>query len=381
MTGGFAMMAVPKISILVITLTCFFLTNAGMAVEIRGINVATVAVSDQSPQTLQTALPQALEQVLIRMSGNTGVMTLPTVQDAVPQISHYVEKYSYATKTDESGKQQLLLQVVFDTRAVKRLLQNANQAIWSANRPLTMVWVSIPNGKQSQILASDSQNPALHALKQVAAFRGVPVIFPAMDLEDQINVAQPASTLPNNQQLQAISQRYGVDSILSGAVVSGENGQLQGEWQLFLNGTPYEWQTSGANVVQVVNNGIDRAADMMANQFATLDSKGMGSLATMQVTGVKTLDDYVHVVSTLKHLTPVAKVSVSDMNADMLLLKIKTIGNLDDLVKSLKSVSHLVAETAPTQPELNAANLFYRWKSNTPPGDSETPIMLTPPIH
>ncbi|WP_304985555.1 DUF2066 domain-containing protein [Coxiella-like endosymbiont] len=350
-----------------------------MAIEVRDISIATIAVSDQSHQTFQKSLPQALEQVLVRMSGNVGIMTLPVIQDVLPKINNYVEKYSYLTKADEKGGQQLLLRVVFDKRAMKHFLENANQAIWSARRPLTIVWVSVPNGSQSETLASESQNPTIRTIKQVAFLRGLPIIFPAMDLEDQTSVAQSTSTLLSNPQLQIISQRYGVNSILAGAVVVDANGQLQGEWQLFLNGTPYEWQTTGTDVTQVITNGIDRAADMMANQFATfVDGKGMENLITMEVTGVQTLNDYVHVVSLLKHLSPVMKVSVSDMNADMLLLKIKTSGNLEDLVKALKSTSHLIAEGASSQPGLEAANLFYRWKASQPVSDSWTIINFSP---
>ena len=373
------MIAIRKLEILFVMVTALLFTNMGVAVEVLDINTAMVAVSDQSPQTLQRSLPQALEQVLVRMSGNSGIMTLPTIRDTLPKINNYVEKYSYIVKADEKDKQQLLLlQVAFDKRAMRHLLQNANQAIWSANRPLTMVWISVPNGSQSEMLASESQNPTVRRIKQAAFLRGIPIIFPVMDLEDQTNVAQSASTLLSIPQLQEIARRYGVDSILFGTVVVDANEQLQGEWQLFLNGTLYEWQTTGIDVTQVVINSIDRAADMMANQFATFDSKGMENLITMEVTGVQTLDDYVRVVSLLKHLSPVIKVSVSDMNTNMLLFKIKMAGNLEDLVTALKSVSHLVTESTPSQKSLEGANLFYRWKASQPVPESRTTITFSP---
>lgn len=66
------------------------------------------------------------------------------------------------------------------------------------------------------------------------------------------------------------------------------------------------------------------------------------------------------------------------MNADMLLLKIKTDGNLEDLVKALKSASHLIAEGSPFHPGLEAANLFYRWKASQPVSDFWTTINFSP---
>ena len=364
--------------ILVITIIfIIFLPLSGMAVRIRDINIAFVNVPDQSDPAFQKALPQALEQVLIRMSGNTDVMTLPAIQNVLSQISRYIEKYSYITKIEDNRNNQLLLRVAFNQQAIRQLLYNANQTIWSINRPLMMIWLSIPNGIQPQILTNDSQKPVVQIVKQVAFVRGIPIIFPMMDLEDQIYMVQPPSTLPNSQQLQEISQRYEVNSTLSGTVIANKEYQLQGEWQLFLNETLYGWQTSGSNITEVVKNGIDRAVDMIINQFATLDSRGMESLVTIQVSGIKTLNDYVNVISTLKHLTLVTKISVSDINTDMLLLKITTTGNLNDLVKALKSISYLVAETVPTQTTLNVTHLFYRWKKDSMSLNLQTPLTLS----
>ncbi|WP_102156656.1 DUF2066 domain-containing protein, partial [Coxiella-like endosymbiont] len=289
---------------IVFFLIVLLFTDRGIAIEVRDISIAMIPVSDQSPKTFQNSLPQALEQVLIRMSGNTGIMTLPLIQDALPQINNYVEKYSYLAKADKKDGQQLLLRIVFNKRAMRDLLENAHQEIWSVQRPLTMVWVSVPNAFQSEILASESQNPIIHTIKQVAFLRGLPIIFPIMDLEDQTNVALSTSTLLSNRQLQIISQRYGIDSILAGVMVVDANGRFQGEWRLFLNGTHYEWQTTGIDLTQVVMHGINRAADMILNQFAIFDKKGIENLITMEVNGVQTLDDYVHMVSLLKHLSP-----------------------------------------------------------------------------
>ena len=368
-------------TLFIIIIFIIFLPLSGMAVQIRDINIAFVDVPDQSDLAFQKVLPQALEQVLIRMSGNADIMTLPAIQNELSQISRYIEKYNYVIKIEGNRSNQLLLRVAFNQQAIKQLLYNANQAIWGINRPLMMIWLAIPNGTQSQILTSDSQKSVIQTIKQVASVRGIPIIFPMMDLEDQIHMVQPPSTLLNNQQLQAIAQRYEVDSILSGTVMANKEYQLQGEWKLFLNETVYEWQTNGSNLTKVVKNGVNHAVDMMINQFATLDSKGMESLVTIQVSGIRTLDDYVHVISTLKHLIPVTKIFVSDINTDTLLLKIKTTGNINDLVKSLKSISNLVAETAPTQTTLNVIHLFYRWKKYSTSLSLQVPLTLSNSIH
>ena len=138
--------------------------------------------------------------------------------------------------------------------------------------------------------------------------------------------------------------------------------KLLGEWQLFLHGTPYEWQTTGNGVTQVLINGIDQTANIIASQLGLLNSKGMENFVLMQVSGVQDLEDYMHVVSTLQHLTSVVKVSVSDTTNDMLLLKIKIASGLEDLADVLKFVFHSVVEMTPLPAGLDRQLYFIDGK-------------------
>ncbi len=344
------------LTVLLMMLALFL--NSALAAQVSDLNAADVAVSDNSEKTLQQALPQAFGQVLLKMSGNATIMTVPAIQNAVPHINNYIVSYNY------DGP---IVHVVFDTKAIKQLLQTAGQALWGPERPLTLVWVLVPEAVQPEVLSADSSDALVNTIKQQTTLRGVPIIFPAMDLQDETYVAQTDSALPTAQQLQSIAQRYGVSCILTGAVVTDSNGEMGGQWKLFLNGTPYEWQTTASSVAQVVINGVDRAADLMASQLAVLDSKNRQRIVTMQVNGVNNLNDYVHVIAELKKLTPVSEVAVSDMGANTVLLKIKTVGGTDELVNALKSASHFVAEAAPAGSVPDAVELFYRWSEEVNP--------------
>jgi hypothetical protein len=352
--------------ILGLLFTLIVFNQTAIALSLDEICSADVPVADNSNKTLQKGLSQALNQVLVKVSGNTSVMTLPAINNALPKINNYVQSYSYSAQTDNQGKQTLSLHVVFDDKAIRHILQNAGQAIWGDNRPLTLVWLAMPQGSQTTVLASDGNDALTTVVKQTAMMRGIPIIFPAMDLEDQADVAQTTSTLPTKEQLQQIAKKYGVTSLLAGTIVSVNSNhdtgdQAEGEWRLVLNGAPYEWQTTGADVSQVVINGIDRAADMMVNQLATIGGKNLQNTITMQINDVQNLNDYVHVVAELKKLTPVADVAVSDMSNNTLLLKVKTIGSVDELVSALKTSASFTAGTAPTTTSPANADLFYRW--------------------
>jgi len=115
------------------------IVSSAEAVQIHSMNMANVLVVDHSQQTLQQALQTALNQVLVKMSGNASVNTVPAIQNAQKRVNNLVVSYSYSTKKNRSRSSQLMLHVVFDGSAVQRLLKNAGQAIWGNDRPLTLI--------------------------------------------------------------------------------------------------------------------------------------------------------------------------------------------------------------------------------------------------
>jgi len=343
------------------------------AVQIRDMNTANVMVVGRSEKSLQEALKTAFNQVLVKMSGNTSVGTVPAVLNAQSRIKSLVISYSYSAQKNVSGNSELILHVVFDPAGLKHVLKSAGQAIWGSDRPLTLIWLSVPEGIQTNVISSDDSSSLAVSISRAAERRGVPVIFPTMDLQDQADAALMPRQLPSNQQLTTSARRYGVQSVLAGTIVS-DNGQAQGEWKLFLNDTPYEWQTSGASIKQVANNGLQQAADMMANQLATINSKSLQSVVMLQISGVENLDDYVHVVAALRRLTVVSKVTVNDMNNNTLLLQVRATSDVDSLVNALRAVNHLTTQAAPSDAGPSQTNLFYHWQSSQAQNDSSQPV-------
>lgn len=99
-TEGAAMTIIQKVAILfVCLLAAYGLMGEGLTVEVQDINIVRINVPNQSQADFQKVLPQAFSEGLVRMSGNTAIiMTLPTIQNSLPKLSNYVEKYSYVIK-------------------------------------------------------------------------------------------------------------------------------------------------------------------------------------------------------------------------------------------------------------------------------------------
>lgn len=299
------------------------------------INVADVPITAQTNQAQQRALPSALRQVLIKMSGNPGVMTLPQVRHASRNISRLVQSYSFYHRTLDDGSKQLYFQVTFDANALDQLLRSANQPVWSKNRPLSMVWLKITKLQQSSyVLASSNTGVIANDLKINAKRRGLPYLLPVMDLQDQGFVNTTTQPFNTNALLQA-AQRYNARSVIGGDITQVAANQWQGQWLLLLNGQPFQWQNQGANADAIIANAVDDAANIMANQLAVVDNKNLQANVMLTVSGVANLSQYARVINYLKSLAPVTNAQVADMNGSQLTVQVNVIGGRSALVNAL----------------------------------------------
>ena len=107
-----------------------FLAAAMVMATHSGVLAATVSddyqveleVQDRTQEVLQAALPQALEQVLVKISGDPQVASDATVHDHLGEAKKYVERYEYLPDPEDATHQKLILQIKFSSKSVRELL-------------------------------------------------------------------------------------------------------------------------------------------------------------------------------------------------------------------------------------------------------------------
>lgn len=349
-----------KYQLILIILASLLFYSVAFAVVVPNINVADVLVKDDSNAALKKALPAAFDQVLIKMSGNPGVATLPAIQNSKNNLNALVQNYSYHRYDNAQGQSQLFVNVTFDKNAVLNLLRQAGQAIWNHDRPQTLVWMTLNNGQNAQVVASADRGEFAKALKQSAWQRGLPVLFPTMDLQDQsfINI-DPAKPF-DREKLQAVAKRYDVSSILAGDVRQAGPNQWQGQFLLLLNGDPFTWKSESSSSDQAVQAAMSYCANIMANQLAVIDNKALQSSVVLEVLGIQNLNTYMRVTKYIKKLSPVTNVTVKNMSGDSITLVVNTVGGEQELVSTLNQSQLLDATPRPFK-QAKTADLYYRW--------------------
>ncbi|MBS0351188.1 MAG: DUF2066 domain-containing protein [Proteobacteria bacterium] len=313
-----------------------------------GLNTALVPAAGQSTAGLHNAFVSGFLQVLIKITGNSQIGALPDIQQQLPQVERYVQKYRYLGNN---------IQVAFDEHALLTLLAQLQQPLWLSARPPTLIWLSVANSPP--VNAGQTTDSNLITLQNAANVRAIPVTFPQMDADDQAVWQEKNQGGTFNQEtLQKIADRYHVPAILYGEMTQQPDQTWNANWFLSWGGQTWQWQNNSAQPETILSGAVTKVADVMGQALAVnFDQQNAGHF-WLVVMGVDNLSDYKAVVNELKRSESVLGVSVSEVGSHGLLLQLTTMsGDQEALKKMLDANAHFTAI------QLNDGSdvLHYQW--------------------
>lgn len=142
------------------------ITTAAFAGPDQDMMTAKVNVANESNAALQSALPEAFAQVLVNVTGNPDIMNQANVAKRKPNLSSFLQNYTFVRENGPQGNQELFAQITFDKSAVTDFLRETGQhAISSQAVRLEIVGI---NGLQDYL-------DALKAIKNLPEIKGVSV--------------------------------------------------------------------------------------------------------------------------------------------------------------------------------------------------------------
>lgn len=348
----------------------FFFSCTTSALVVDNLYQADVAVPSQSKEDWQKALPAALDQVATKVSGNASIKISEQVRRSLPDISALVQSYSYSTDNGST-----VLHVQFNNQAVDNLLNRVGKPIWGNDRPLTLIWLATNMGQGQTVLSNNTDDPTVAAAQLSASQRGLPILWPEMDLQDVTQIQTNDILSFNAPAVQKASQRYHTDNILVGKISQVTAGNWQGDW-LYLSsrGQSMQWTTQGADSSKVVAAAIDKLGDAQMGQTVatapspaptttqpTVASNAGQMTLTLKIINVDGLDDYADVVKYVRNLSSVVSVEASQVDADFVVLTVTVNGGQEALSRDISLNQKLQPDTSET-PE-NAEEIIYRWQT------------------
>jgi len=292
----------------------FCLSALGHAVTVSDLYTVSVPVDDQTQSSRQQGTKLALQQVVVKVSGLSASASSEAVQKAVASADRYVKSFRFNRDQDEG----LQLQVVFAPNLIDQLLTGSHLPVWGKSRPLVLVWAGVEDGQQRKRVGTDTPQWRRY-FERAMAERGIPLLWPAQDLED--DAALPLEHLWGlfRNDIDAASQRYRADAILAGRL----SPTLENEWR-FSGFIEHGEETLDISALAespeiAMRQVADQIAVMMSSRYAVLDD-GTSAGHELEVSDINTFRSYHDLLSYLKANVAVNSVRVRSVHQDRVVL-------------------------------------------------------------
>jgi len=289
------------------------------AATVTSLYQAQVVLPDTDKQSEQKAREEALEQVLIKVSGQSGITQNEVIRKAVANNSPYVSQFGYGSLGG-----QKTLELSFDRARIRNLLTQANSTLWGEQRPSVLVWMVNDANRSRDIVWDQSGNAFGPQLKGAADSRGVPVLMPIGDFEDVTAINIPDIWGGFVQPIAGASARYQPDAVLVVRVRQQTDESVQLGWQLFADKpehltssqtAPAEGRSAGTSV-EALTEMMNQVADQLAAKYAVqLGGASEGNFA-IEVGNIQSTEDFFTLERMLTDLASVASVNTSKLQGD-----------------------------------------------------------------
>lgn len=387
-----------RVGLLATGLVLMMVAGSVQAVVVDRLYDAVVPVEDTGATARDDAFRDALRQVLLRLTGNSGrVRELVPVASGngegeqpegtlVEEPAQFIDAFSYQRNGD-----RLELRASVSASALGRALADRKVPVWGVTRPRILVWFVVDDRGERQLVTRENRLPPFlkrpmqplnaeaiageagpwkEPLWEASRRRGLPLALPFNDNRDRGEVGLSELWGLFVEPIQQASQHYAHD-LVAVVRVNRSGGGWRARWQLWRgNKRMGDGAVRKNNRSMVVQATTDAWADRLARRFAVgpPTEDGLRS-ARMLVDGVASLASYAGVRRALRGLEPVRSVRVGGVHQDRLNLDLAFNGDLRLLHDYIGLNDQLVLMGGPPDgaipgdgdKTLEALRLYYRW--------------------
>jgi len=329
---------------LIVVLQSMLLLPPAHALEVEGLYQAKVPVLGQTRKERLEVYPRALAEVMVKLSGDRTVPALPRLSGFMARAVTLVQQFHYEELSttnqallEEGYKRQLVVR--FDGDAISQALIDAEVPLWVRTRSAVLLWLAIEDREARYLLAANASVELESHLKEQSARRGLSLMLPLVDLEDQMSLDFADVWGDFRQNIMAASQRYGVDAVLVGRLIRTPEGTWQTRWSLHqasaVNAESEYWSGEGNSQFEALALGVDGAADYISQRYAQLFSATRADRVLLTVTAVDDLAGYARAMKYLESLDIVTNVEVGKVLADRVVFRLSIRGDETGLERAV----------------------------------------------
>lgn len=355
--------------------SCLLLqVNMANAAEVSKLDESLVPVDSRSAAERKQAISTGLKSVILKNSGSKSTLAHPSIAAMVKQPTALISQFGYQELDGE-----LYLQVSFDHKRIIRLLREAQQPVWGKQRPLTLVWVveDIPG---ERVIVNDGSLLESRRLFQVESeAKGVPLLFPLMDLDDNMKVSANDIRGMFAEQVDGASQRYQADYFVMASIDTTAS-PLKYNLALYPVGRGEPMHTplvSKRDVVGDINAAvteiISTVSEYYVGRYAIADT-GAEIESYIDFIDITDMKQLVSIEKYLKQLSAVKSVQLTQLNGTRARYTLELFGTEEDLHRLMNLEPRVhpqerldidpfnkVQGSDPLTPE-ESVGIEYRWR-------------------
>ncbi len=377
-------MSVARLLLSVIVL--LLMSGAGFSAQMENLYSATVAVSSQSDSERNQGFSEALDRVVVKVTGNASFSADRALVNAFSNTDRFVQTFSFrenpeyqlylqrqeeieaaeeaasTNQDDQTGEADLageadleanpqldpasemleqeaplpyLLHVSFAESLINSALSELNIPIWGKTRPSVLMWLVVEReGERRLVSAADAE---AQEVMQAADSFGLPVFFPVADLADlsAVDTDELWGLFPGA--VSDAAERYDPDTNAMMRIYELEPGMWSANWlveiqQGYLSGEQY-----AAPLDQIWTQFNAELAEVLAAKYAVVDSSGPeSSHLYLEVDSVNSFEDYYTLQQHLESLPPVKDVGMRWVEGDKIGLEVSLRTGRDQFFQHLE---------------------------------------------
>lgn len=290
-----------------------------------------VPVESQQPDLRPGYMKQALQEVLVRLTGQPEVLHRAALRAMLEHPERFVEQFRYFTQP-HSSPPRLMLRVRFDGAALQQALRQEGIAYWGdSERPEVLLWVAVEDNGTRYIVSAQDDSEATREIRAAARQRGIPLLLPLMDLEDQGKVRFADLWGGFYDGIEAASPRYNPGAVLIGRINRTPAGNWVARWDLRDRGS---WSGGGAQLDDALRSGIDTLAERLAARLVAPTS-GVAGVTSITVDGVDSLSAFARVDNYLGSFASIRHLELTRVEGAAVQYALQLSGDLDDLSRTI----------------------------------------------
>jgi len=349
-----------------------FLAMLGFAPSSRAVEVADLylvkwPVADQNKTARWRAALAGFKEVLVRKSGSQQILRDGGVQQAYRKVTSYLQRFEYIHQNDSDKEYPYSISLYFEPRLIDALIKDAKLPLWGSSRPLTVLWLAVEIDNERQIVSANTSSDSgvntntnvsedIQIFEQIgsnAIRRGLPLITPLMDLEDELIVTPSDVWGRFSSTINQASQRYFADSILIGRMQAlGE--QWRGQFTYINQGKELAFELMSNSQKLLIADMADKLAELLCSKYCVVEQVGETNEVMLHLSGINNFVEYKAAEMYLENLSALRKISLTSIDQHTLKIKVSLLADLESLIKGISLGNQMsVTEIEVCLPELN----------------------------